>query len=353
MKYFIGGGGELRYTEVLATIILCAFSAVIAVVSCGCRRDSAPAGKQVVLYCSADQQYAEPIIAEFTKRTGIDVRVRFDIEASKTVGLVQRLRAEAQAPVADVFWSSEVFHTVRLARDGLLAEYAGPATAARKGRFADGKGRWHGFALRARVIGYSTQRVPAAEAPQTLEDLLDSRWRGRIVMADPRFGTTGGDVASWFAHYGRDRARAILAALKANEVRLVDGNSTAVRMVATGQADICLTDTDDVYAAQRNGWPIAMNFLDQGGDGVLTIPNTVAVIAGAPHPQQAGALMEFLLSADVEEMLAASDSHNCPTHPDAVGKFPQYAIPKPLQVDYGKVADALNEAIASAGEVLR
>ena len=98
-------------------------------------------------------------------------------------------------------------------------------------------------------------------------------------MAAPEFGTTGGDVASWFAHYDSARATEILEGLKANDIRLVAGNSTAVRMVATGQADVCFTDTDDVYAAQRNGWPIAMNPLDQGGAGALVIPNTAALLS--------------------------------------------------------------------------
>lgn len=307
---------------------------------------------QVVLYCSVDQEVAEPIIAGFEKRSGIRVLAKYDTEASKTVGLAQRIRAEAAAPAADVFWSGEVFHTIRLARDGLLLSYRSEPAANWPGAFADPNGYWHGFALRARVIGYNTNRVPAAQAPKSLEDALDPRWKGRLVMASPAFGTAGGDVASWFAHYGRDRAREILQRLKDNGVRLVSGNSTAVRMVATGQADLCFTDTDDIYAGQRNGWPVAMNFLDQGGDGVLAIPNTAAMIKGGPNPQNAKVLMRFLLSEELEQLAAESDSHNSPIHAEVAKKYPQYAIPNPLRVDYARVADFLPEAIGAAREVL-
>jgi iron(III) transport system substrate-binding protein len=182
--------------------------------------------------------------------------------------------------------------------------------------------------------------------------VLDVRWKGRLVMASPAFGTTGGDVASWFAHYGSDRAREILRRLKDNGVRLVSGNSTAVRMVATGQADLCFTDTDDIYAGQRNGWPIAMNFLDQGGEGVLTIPNTAALIKGGPNPENGAILMRFLLGDEPEQMLAESDSHNSPIHAGVAEKYPQYAIPNPLRIDYARVADLLPEAIQAAREVL-
>ncbi len=343
-----------------------------------------PHPPQVVLYCSVDQEVAEPIIARFEKQSGIKVLARYDTEASKTVGLVQRIRAEAAAPAADVFWSGEVFHTIRLAREGLVASYRGEGVPPLRGagilpagrgqdaratkeqgrdalatqgqdglaRFSGPNGCWHGFALRARVIGYNTNRVPAAETPKSLEDVLDPKWKGRLVMASPAFGTTGGDVASWFAHYGADRARQILQGLKDNRVRLVSGNSTAVRMVATGQADLCFTDTDDIYAGQRNGWPVAMSFLDQGGDGVLTIPNTAALIKGGPNPENAKLLMHFLLSNELEETLVKSDSHNSPIHEEVARKYPQYAIPKPLKVDYARVADFVPEAIKTAREIL-
>lgn len=309
--------------------------------------------QEVVLYCSVDQAVAEPIVAEFEKHSGIKVLARYDTEATKTVGLVQRIRAEAVAPTADVFWSGEVFHTIRLAREGLLAPHHSEATRDWPPTFADPNGRWYGFALRARVIGYNTNRVSAEEAPKSLEDVLDARWKGRLVMASPAFGTTGGDVASWFAHYGPDRAGEILRQLKANEVRIVSGNSTAVRMVATGQADICFTDTDDVYAGRRNGWPVAMNFLDQQRAGVLTIPNTAALIKGGPNPRAAAVLMDFLLSEQLEKLLVETDSHNSPVHAAVTKEYPQYAIECPLDVDYGRVADFLAEAIEASRRVLQ
>jgi len=333
----------------LVVIFAALFSSIF--LSCGKSPDQSRG--EVVLYCSVDQAIAEPIIAEFEKQTGIHVSTRFDTEASKTVGLVQRIRAEAASSVADVFWSSEIFHTIRLARESLLNPYSSEATRDWPAQYADPNGRWYGFALRARVIAYNTNRVAPGDAPQRLEDVLDGKWKGRLVMAAPEFGTTGGDVASWFAHYGAGRAKEILEALRANNIRLVSGNSTAVRMVATGQADVCFTDTDDVYAAQRNGWPVAFNDLDQGGDGALAIPNTAAVIKGAVHPGQAGELMDFLLSEQLERMLVRSDSHNCPIRPALAEQFGLYVIPKPLDVDYEKVADQLPTAIRTAREILR
>ncbi|NQU75264.1 MAG: extracellular solute-binding protein [Planctomycetes bacterium] len=318
----------------------------------GCRAGAGQDGQEVVVYCSVDQAIAELIFAEFTRQTGVKVLARYDTEADKTVGLVQRLHAERGSPAADVFWSNEIFHTIRLANEQVLARYNSEVVTNWPRQFTDVGHRWHGFALRGRVIVYNTNRLSGEEAPKTLEDVLSAKWRGRIVMANPEFGTTGGDLASWAVHYGLQRATEILQGLKANEVRLVAGNSTVVSMVAQAQADVGFTDTDDVYAGQRNGWPVAMHPLDQGGDGALAIPNTVALVAGAPHPRQAERMVEFLLSEQVETLLAESDSHNTPIRPALAGRFAEYALPNRLDIDYAGIAEQLPFA-RRAGEVLR
>ncbi len=328
------------------TVLLCA-----AMISfSGCHKE--PGKPVLVVYCSADQEYAEPILAEFQKKTGIQLQVRYDSEANKTVGLIQRLRAEKAQPVADVFWSNEVFHTIRLAQEGLLQPYRSNKLPA-CGAYCAGDACWHGMALRARAIAYNPQRVKAEQAPRRLEDLLAAKWKGRLAMAGPQFGTTGGDVASWFVHYGPEQARRILQGLADNKVRLADSNSAAVKLVATGQVDAALTDTDDVYAAQRNGWSVAMNLLDQDGQGALVIPNTVAIVRNGPHADLAGRLVEYLLSQAVEEALATSDAHNTPADPVLREKFKQYEIPHPLKIDYAKVSQAMPEALAAANEVLK
>lgn len=321
----------------------------------GCGKDKSSAQvRQVVLYTSADQQFAEQIVARFTEKTGIKVLCRFDTEATKTLGLIQRLRSEwaSKNVQADVFWSSEIFETIRLAQANILAPHESPTLADWPRHLRGPDRRWYAFALRARVLAYNTKRVTAAEAPKSIEDLLNPRWQGRIVMARPQFGTTRGHMAAMWVLYGPTRARAIFQGLKHNRIRLATSNSRAVRMVAEGRADVCLTDTDDVWVAQRNGWDIAHVYPKHGRAGTLLIPNTAAVVRDAPHPEEAAALIDFLLSAEVEEMLARSDSHNLPIRPELARKFAKYNVDDPMTIDYIKVAAAINDAIRTAGEIL-
>src|SRR5438874_1086383 len=71
-------------------------------------------GSEVVLYTSVDEPVAAPIVREFEKRTGIHVILQTDTEATKSVGLAERLRAERDNPRADVWWGNEIFLTILL-----------------------------------------------------------------------------------------------------------------------------------------------------------------------------------------------------------------------------------------------
>src|SRR3712207_4833964 len=67
---------------------------------------TAPVSNRVVLYCSVDDVYAQPIIRELEQKTGLRIDALYDTEATKTAGLAYRIRAERNRPRGDVFWSS-------------------------------------------------------------------------------------------------------------------------------------------------------------------------------------------------------------------------------------------------------
>lgn len=90
-----------------------------------CDQTSESQNKQqtVVIYTSVDQIFSESILQQFEQQSGIQVKALYDVEASKTVGLVNRLLAEKDNPQADVFWNSEVSRTIQLKQSGILQPY--------------------------------------------------------------------------------------------------------------------------------------------------------------------------------------------------------------------------------------
>jgi iron(III) transport system substrate-binding protein len=96
-----------------------------------------------------------------------------------------------------------------------------------------------------------------------------------------------------------------------------------------------------------------MNLLRHGEAGPLVIPNTVALVRGAPHQGEARELVQFLLSESVEAALARSDAHNTPVRAALAAQFPALSFDAPLAVDYDAVADAIPEAIRVATKILK
>lgn len=336
------------------------FSAAMTVFTllAGCNRtdskpQSAAEGTQsVVLYTSVDQPFVEPLIAAFETASGIRVEVACDSEAGKTSGFLRRLRREAAAPRCDVWWSSEAFGTVELAGEGLFDAYASPAAGDIPAEWHDARNRWTAHAARPRVLAYNPQRINAQELPATWEDCGQERWRERLVIANPQFGTTRGHVAALFAYLGKPSGNALLRALQENRVLIADGNAQAARMVAQGEADLAWTDWDDVLAMQRQGSAIR-HVRPRLSDELpeLWIPCTVGLIHNSPHAEAARKLIDYLLSAEVELKLYESDSHNVPVRP-ALRATLGADVPAPMAPDFGRITSSLSAAAEAAQEAL-
>lgn len=265
--------------------------------------------RSVVVYTSVDQHYAEPVLKAFEAQTGIAVKAVYDVEATKTTGLVNRLIAEKQRPLADVFWNGEFVQTLLLKEKDCLAAYASPEAERIPAQYRDETHYWTGFGGRARVLIINTRHLSPEDAPASIMDLLSPRWPGeKIGIAYPLFGTTATQAAALYATLGRQRAGAFFKGLRERGVQVLDGNSVVRDLVAAGQLWMGLTDTDDACSAKAKGLAVDLVFPDQHEDalGTLIIPNTVALIAGAPHPRQARRLIDYLLREDVERELIRS-----------------------------------------------
>jgi iron(III) transport system substrate-binding protein len=300
---------------------------------------------EVVIYVSQDRVFSEPVLRAYEQKTGVKVRVVYDTEETKSTGLANRLLAEKNNPQADVFWSNEPVRTLVLKSRGALAPYISPVAEGIPSVFKDAQGYWTGFSARMRVIVYNTKLVKEAEAPRSVFDLADSRWKGQAAIADPRFGSTSFHVAALYAELGDERADEFFRRLKANDVKIVPGNSVVRDMVARGEVKIGLTDTDDVNVALEDHQPVAMILPDRDGIGVPVMPNMVSLIAGARRAEAGKKLIDYLLSAEVERKLAASEAVQIPLRAGVEGprNMPALSSFKPMTMDYGRAADRVED----------
>jgi iron(III) transport system substrate-binding protein len=320
----------------------------------GANTDASAGAPVVTVYVSTDRVFAEPVLQEYQRRSGVLVNAVYDTEETKSTGLANRLIAERTRPQADVFWSNEPVRTLVLKSRHVLAPYRGPQAAGLPDALVDPEGYWTGFSARIRVIAYNTKLVKPEDAPKSVFDLADPRWKGEIAIADPRFGSTSFHVAAIYALLGDEKADDFFRRLKANGVRIVDGNSVVRDLVAKGEVKAGLTDTDDVNVAIEGGKPIAMVLPDKDGLGVPVMPNMVSLIANAPHPEQGRKLIDYLLSADVERMLAASEAVQIPLRQGVPGpkNMPSIDSFKPMMLDYAKAASRVEDATGRLATIL-
>lgn len=318
---------------------------------------------EVVLYFSADDPVARPIIAEFEKRTGITVKAVGDTEATKTTGLFERLRAEKDRPRADVVWFSEPFRIIQLANEGVLAPHASEVAKERPKQYIGSNDLWHGFSARPRGFVVNTADVPGPPNDEFSPDQWQFRHAyaplfsfGMFTTAAPEFGTTGGHFAAVYTLWGEYEFQKWCFQNRRQEMRVVPSNAEVARTVGMREASAGLTDADDVYAAQRNGWPVEfvpvrhdivdMNTRQILSFGPIVLPNAVAIVKNGPNPANAAKLADFLLSADVERMLAESEWKAIPVRPEVAADFPDLAIEDVVRFDYEEAAGNIDKAMA-------
>lgn len=239
--------------------------------------------ESVVIYAAQDQVYAEPILKEFERQTGIKVRAIYDSEATKTVAIANRLLAERSHPQCDVYWGNEELRTRQLAAQNVFRE----------------TNAWVAFGYRSRRIAVSAT-TNLTLTPKSLLDLTNAVFRGQIALAYPLFGSTATHLMALRQHWGAAEFEIWCRALVANKPFIVDGNSVSARMAGKGQVSVALTDSDDIAAEIREGGKLRSLPMDAA---TLLLPNTVAVIRRSPNPAAAQRLFEYLQSRPVTEKL--------------------------------------------------
>jgi iron(III) transport system substrate-binding protein len=301
----------------------------------------------LVVYCAHDSIYSEKILREFERRSGIPLAIRFDTEATKSLGLVELLLREKAAPRCDVFWNNELLGALRLRDAEMLLPYQGPGYARIPAEFKDPAGQWTGFAARLRVYILNTREMAASE--EAIAKVLAAKDLSHMAVAKPLYGTTLTHYTVLWQRWGRERLAAQHRDWRQRGVCWAAGNAMAKDLVAQGACSLGLTDTDDYFEARDDGKPVAMFPVRLEDGAVICIPNTVAILRATRRPGEAKRLVDYLLSAEVEETLAGAKSRQIPLGSVAQERLP--AEVRELQrmaarrADLGKLDVAARECL--------
>jgi len=313
---------------------------LIALITSSCNNNS----NEVVVYTTVDQIFSEPILKDFEKETGIVVKAVYDTEETKSTGVLNRLIAEKDNPQCDLFWSGDPVRTIVLKNKGITSPYQSAAANDIDVVFKDPDNHWTGFSARARVLIYNKNLLEKDSVPQSIFDLTKEKFKGKVAIANPLFGTTTFHIAALFTAVGNEKAKQFLTDLKSNQVVIASSNGDVKKRVVQGEVSCGLTDTDDAYEAIKNEANIGIVFLDQQGMGSLIMPNTINLIKNSPHSENGKKLMDYLLSKETEAKLAKSCAQ-MPLHkgvaiPDNIPSLDNIV---PMKIDYDKTSQKLEE----------
>jgi iron(III) transport system substrate-binding protein len=298
-------GRKLNWTASLAgSAAVCVLLFLLLSPGCGSRQADA-----LVVYCAHDAFFAEEILDRFEQETGIPVSIKFDTEATKSLGLTNQILAEREHPRCDVFWNNELLGTVSLQAAGVLEPYRGPGFARIPAEFKDPQGHWTGFAARLRVYIVNTDRMPATD------EAIETRLSGdlsRFAVARPMFGTTLTHYSALWREWGGSKLQAWHRETRARGLVEATGNAHVRDLVASGTCDFGWTDTDDYFGARDHQSPVAMLPVRLTDGSTIAIPNSVCIMRGTRRPEQARRLVDFLLSSEIELALSRSAARQIP-----------------------------------------
>lgn len=248
---------------------------------------------ELTIYSGRSESLVGPLIERFEEVSGISVRIRY----AGTAELVAAILEEGDRSRADVFYSQDAGGLAALAEGDVLNELPDDVMASVPDELADASGRWVATSGRARVLIVSTERVP--NPPDSVFDLVDEQWRGRVGWA-PTNASFQAFVTAMRQIHGEDATEQWLRGMLANEVVEYPKNSPIVQAVGTGEVDIGLVNHYYLFRfiADDPDFPATNHFTDPGAAGGLVNVAGVAVLKSSRNSESALRFVRFLLSEE-------------------------------------------------------
>ena len=301
---------------------------------------------KLTIYSGRAEALVGDLFEQFEKDTGVDVEVRYGDSAE----LAATIDEEGDNSPADVFFSQDAGALGAVAERDMLRPLPAAIADRVPSRFRDERGRWIGVSARARVLAFSTERVPKDELPRSVFDLTDPKWKGRLGFPPPN-ASFQAFVSAMRIDVGDDRTREWLKAIKANEPKLYENNLQAVEAIADGDLDVALVNHYYLYEVrrERGDVPVDNHFFRMGDPGSLVNAAGIGVLKSADNVKEAEQLADYLTSKKGQTYFADKTAE----YPLAAGVKPGPQL-RPLEQVHGPFIDLgmLGEKLPSTLEMI-
>ena len=253
----------------------------------GCGGDDEGASDTLTVYSGREEELVAPLFERFEEETGINVDVRYGDSAE----LAATIAEEGDNSPADVFFAQDPGSLGSV--DAQLAELPDDVLERVDETFRDADGRWVGTSGRARVLAYNTDELSEAEVPDSVFDLTDPKWKGKIGLP-PTNASFQAFVTAMRLDVGDERTKQWLEDLKANEPKFYEKNTPTVEAVASGEIDLGLVNHYYLYLVKEEqpDAPIENKYLPGDDPGALVSVAGAGILDGAEHADAAERFVE-------------------------------------------------------------
>ena len=257
-----------------------------------------PSAREVTIYSSRTENLIEAVLDAFQCETGIEVAVKF----GDSTQLALLLDEEGDRTPADVFLSRSPGPVGFLEARGLLGQIDQSVLDLVSADNRSANGNWVGFSGRKRVAVYNIDAVDSSELPESVFELTDEKWRGRVALP-----ATNGSFVDWFTvfrdQHGTDVATQWLNDMVANDASYYANNRAIVEAASRGEVDIGLVNHyynyQEAAAAGEGHRALNHDFAD-GDIGSLLIITAATVTEASDNVEEANELLRYLLSEPVQ-----------------------------------------------------
>ena len=264
-----------------------------------------PSGR-LVLYSGRSEPLIQPVLDRFREQyPEIEILLKSGSNSELANGLLE----EQNNPQADVFITTEVFTIQALQQAGILQSYVSGAAGQLPPQAIGPNNEWYGLTQRARVIMYNIELVSEEQAPQSIFDLTDARWQGQVASANSTNGSLQAQIAAMRQLLGEEATAEWARGMANNDVTWFGGHTDVRKAVGAGEFKLGLVNHYYYYLQRAEGSPVGIVYPDQGeGEmGLLTNYTAVGIINGSGNLPAAQALVDFLLSAEGQEIFAEAN----------------------------------------------
>lgn len=277
----------------------------------------------LTIYSGRDEELVQPLLDRFTEETGIELEVRY----GDTAELAATIREEGDRSPADVFFGQDAGALGALEKEDLLAELPQETLDLVQAGFRSDAGRWVGTSGRARVIAYDTRELSPEELPDSVLELTDEKWKGKVAWA-PTNASFQAFVTALRQVEGEQAAEDWLVAMRENDAQVYERNGLIRDAVAAGEVPMGLINHYYVMQARAeaedpDSYPVGLHFPTGGDAGALVNVAGAAVLASSEQQEQARQLIDFLLGTEAQEYFRSETAE----YPVAAGVEPLETLP--------------------------